>query len=272
MMKEITEFVLFIGGLSPQLTNIDLLNYFKQFGGILKAKIITDKKTNIPKGYAYVTCKDNFTFTSILGSRHEIMGRDVDVQVAHSGTKIVSDVCNQMNKKLCVKNLTLDTVQTELLSHFKKYGKVKHAYIIINHQTKKSKQFGYVEFYNEKDCNAAMLGCPHNINGHNIECEKFIHKAIEKNNKKNLDDKVIMEKFKGLKEKENEAIEKKLNSPCKVPLSNMNNNNQKRKGNIILWDESENYQTPHKIGSYGRNLMENINSKGDTFLNSADKN
>lgn len=217
-MKDIAaEFVLFIGGLSPQVSNTDLVNYFKQYGNILKAKIMTDKKTNIPKGYAYVTCKDKTTFTSILNVKHEIMGRDVDVQVAHSGTKIVSDVCNQMNKKLCVKNLTLDTVQTDLLDHFKLYGKVKHAYIIINHQTKMSKQFGYVEFYNDKDCEKALANCPHTINGQVIECEKFIPKAIEKsNNKKNLDQKVIIEKLKGLKEKEDEAKEKKLNSPEKI--------------------------------------------------------
>ena len=75
------------------------------------------------------------------------MNRDVDVEAAHSGTKIVSDITNQLNKKICVKNLTLDTLQTDLLTHFKIYGKVKHAYVIINHQTKKSKQFGYVEFF-----------------------------------------------------------------------------------------------------------------------------
>ena len=103
-MKDLAEYVLFIGGLSPQVTNQDLITYFKKFGNILRAKIIVDKKTQIPKGYAYVTCKDRQTFDKILDQTHMVMGRDVDVQVAHSGTKIVSDVTHQMSTKICVKN------------------------------------------------------------------------------------------------------------------------------------------------------------------------
>jgi RNA recognition motif-containing protein len=216
-MKDVPEFVLFIGGLSPQVTNLDLINYFNQHGSILRAKIIADKKTQIPKGYAYVTCKDKQTFQTILNVEHKIMGRDVDVEAAHSGTKIVSDITNQLNKKICVKNLSLETTQTDLGAHFGPYGKIKHAYVIINHQTKRSKQFGYVEFYNDKDCENALKQGPHTVNGVVIECEKFIPKAIERKNKKNVDSEVIQEKLRDLKVKEDEAKEKKLGSPDRSP-------------------------------------------------------
>ena len=145
------------------------------------------------------------------------MGRDVDVEAAHSGTKIVSDITNQLNKKICVKNLSLETGQAELGAHFGVYGKIKHAYVIINHQTKRSKQFGYVEFYNEKDCENALKMGPHTVDGVVIDCEKFIPKAIERKNKKNVDSEIIQGKLRDLKVKEDEAKEKKLGSPERSP-------------------------------------------------------
>ena len=107
----------------------------------------------------------------------------------------------------------MDTSQSDLYQYFSKYGKVKHAYIIINHQTKKSKQFGYVEFFQEKDCDVCVKNAPHTINGQVIETERFIPKAIEKKNKKNVDKALIEEKLFELKGKEEEAKEKKNTSP-----------------------------------------------------------
>lgn len=238
-MNKSQDFVLFIGGLSPQVTNQDLLTYFNNYGEIARAKIIVDKKTNIPKGYAYVTCQDVDTYNQILNCSHEIMGRDVDVQVAHSGTKIVSDIQNQMLKKLCIKNLSLETTQADQNDYFSNYGNVKHAYIIINHQTKKSKQFGYIEFFGDDDCEMALKNGPHTVNGKIIECEKFIPKAIEKKNKKNVDSRVIQEKLKDLKEKEDEAKEKRITSP---------NKSQKKQGiTISKWDDENNNEYPKQV-------------------------
>ena len=228
-MSKSTDYVLFIGGLSPQISNQELLAYFNNYGEISRAKIIVDKKTNIPKGYAYVTCKDSNTYNQILSCSHDIMGRDVDVQIAHSGTKIVSDVQNQMHKKLCVKNLALETTQNDLQAYFVKYGNVKHAYVIMNHQTKKSKQFGYVEFFSQNDCEKALGQAPHTVNDKVIDCEQFIPKAIEKKNKKNVDSKVIQEKLKDLKEKEDEAKEKRIGSP--------NKSGKRQEIKISRWDD-----------------------------------
>lgn len=185
------EYVLFIGGLSPQVTNKDLIDYFRQFGYIVRAKIIADKKTKIPKGYAYVTCKGKETFDLILSQTHQVVNRDVDVQQAHSGAKIATDIKNQMIHKICIKNLTESTNQKDLQDHFTQYGKIKHAYVIMDHETQRSKRFGYIEFINDLDCEKALKD-KHFICGNEIDCERFIPKAVKKAGKK-IEDHMKME-------------------------------------------------------------------------------
>ncbi|CAM6032122.1 unnamed protein product, partial [Sphagnum compactum] len=46
---------IFVGGMSRETTEVDLIRYFSEYGNVKSAKIITDIITGASKGYGFVT-------------------------------------------------------------------------------------------------------------------------------------------------------------------------------------------------------------------------
>lgn len=55
MMKRVEVNKVFVGSLPPSLVNEAFKAMFAQFGTITEAVIITDRHTNLSKGYGYIT-------------------------------------------------------------------------------------------------------------------------------------------------------------------------------------------------------------------------
>jgi len=54
--KDTTYTKLFVGGLPYHTTDQSLREYFKQFGDIEEAVVITDRQTGKSRGYGFVSC------------------------------------------------------------------------------------------------------------------------------------------------------------------------------------------------------------------------
>ena len=51
---------LYVGNISFTITEADLQHIFEQFGSVIEIKIVTDRETGQPRGFAFVTlCKSN---------------------------------------------------------------------------------------------------------------------------------------------------------------------------------------------------------------------
>lgn len=96
---------LFVGGIDPTVTEIDLIDYFSRFGGIKGAEIKRDKRTKISKGYAFIRCMDPDTEQLIINLPHQINGRNIDVNKAieKSQTEIVKK--SIYGRKLFIENV-----------------------------------------------------------------------------------------------------------------------------------------------------------------------
>jgi len=69
---------LFVGGLSPELTDNDIKNYFKRYATLIKAEIPYDKNKNRRKGFCFLTFDSMQAVTEILKlPRHVIKGKQV---------------------------------------------------------------------------------------------------------------------------------------------------------------------------------------------------
>jgi len=69
---------LFVGGLSPDLTDNDIKNYFKRYATLVKAEIPYDKVKNRRKGFCFLTFDSMQAVTEILKTpRHVIKGKQV---------------------------------------------------------------------------------------------------------------------------------------------------------------------------------------------------
>jgi RNA recognition motif-containing protein len=71
--KDTTYTKLFVGGLPYHTTDQSLRDYFRQFGDIEEAVVITDRQTGKSRGYGFVS------FSFICGFSHQVKFTSSDV-------------------------------------------------------------------------------------------------------------------------------------------------------------------------------------------------
>ena len=70
---------LFIGGLSLDTTENELIDYFKTYGEIYKAYLIYDKKTNTSRGFGFVEFRQFPSADSVIkAGEHQIKGKVIE--------------------------------------------------------------------------------------------------------------------------------------------------------------------------------------------------
>ena len=97
---------LFVGGIDASISEEDLEIYFSQFGEIMKAEVIRDKRTRISKGYGFIKCRDKDTAQIILNQRHRIGNRNIDVNNAAEKWETSTTKNNLYEKKLFISGIT----------------------------------------------------------------------------------------------------------------------------------------------------------------------
>ncbi|KAG4304455.1 hypothetical protein PORY_002165 [Pneumocystis oryctolagi] len=86
---------------------------------------------------------------SCAGSENEINSQDLSIIEEKQG---ISDVPNDDNEKtLFVKNLSSETTNNILFSHFRQFGSLKYARVVIDSFTGKAKGTAFVCFHNKAD-------------------------------------------------------------------------------------------------------------------------
>jgi len=74
-------FKLFVGNLPWTVGHRDLVLYFKQFGKVLNANVIFDKKTGHSKGYGFVTFQNKSSIENLDNrTNHILEGNNLNVQ------------------------------------------------------------------------------------------------------------------------------------------------------------------------------------------------
>jgi RNA recognition motif-containing protein len=82
-----------------------------------------------------------------------------------------------MAKKLYVGNLSYNTTEEGLRTHFANYGNVVSAKVVFDRETGNSKGFGFVEMETEEEANAAIAG----TNGQEFEGRQLrVNEAMDK--------------------------------------------------------------------------------------------
>ncbi|XP_044726904.1 RNA-binding protein squid isoform X3 [Chrysoperla carnea] len=74
---------IFVGGLSTELSDDDIKNYFIQFGTIMEVEMPFDKTKNQRKGFCFITFESEQVVNELLKSpKQTINGKEVDVKKA----------------------------------------------------------------------------------------------------------------------------------------------------------------------------------------------
>lgn len=128
---------------------------FEQYGKIKAVKIINSVKTSRvfltpekPKRFAIISFENSINSTILL-KEHWVQGRKVDVKEYLSGEEANNKLNKEKNRKVFVGGLPLTVSNETLKSYFEQFGKVVEANIIYNHETMRSRGFGFVIFQDE---------------------------------------------------------------------------------------------------------------------------
>ncbi len=80
---------IYVGNLAHSATEDDLRQAFGQFGAVSAVKIVTDRETGRPRGFAFVEMADNNEAASAIKELNlrEIAGRSITVNEARPKTE-----------------------------------------------------------------------------------------------------------------------------------------------------------------------------------------
>ena len=171
---------IYVGNLSYNVIEENLRQAFETFGQVSSAMIVKDKYSSQPRGFGFVEMPDqaeaqaainNLNGKELLGQRMNVNeayprtgrgrsgGQSLDgktIKVNEAQEKSVRGASESMAKKLFVGGLSWDTTDDGLRQAFASYGEVTEAMVITDHDTGRSRGFGFVTFAQDEDAKTAI--------------------------------------------------------------------------------------------------------------------
>ncbi|KAJ4799266.1 RNA-binding (RRM/RBD/RNP motifs) family protein [Rhynchospora pubera] len=148
---------IFIGGLARDTTDSALLKHFRKYGEVIDHIIMINKFTGEPRGFGFVTFSDPSVVEIVMDDTHIINGKQVEIKRTipkRSGGR--HNDYNAKTKKIFVGGIPPSLTEDELGQFFAKYGEVVDQEIIRDHETNRSRGFGFVVFESEEVVDALL--------------------------------------------------------------------------------------------------------------------
>ena len=181
---------LFLGGLKPNLTKSDLLSHFSKYGELVDISIKVDLRTGCNKGFAFILYKDSSVIKRVLAEPQILDGRSVECKISFGGRHNQQDRYEASKCKLFVSNLHISITNQDLFEHFKRYGELRHAYVIYHPSTGVSRGFGYIHYQKKESVEKALQAEGAN-SSKSFKCERYsmnVKKDQDKKRKKQSQD------------------------------------------------------------------------------------
>jgi RNA recognition motif-containing protein len=176
---------LFLGGLKPNLTKQDLFTHFSYYGELIDISIKIDPRTGCNKGFAFILYKDPSVANQVISTPQILDGRSVECKISFGGRHNQRDRFEASRCKIFVSNLHMSITNQDLSEHFKRYGDLRHAYVIYHPKTGVSRGFGYIH-YQEKESVDKALDAENMSPYRNFKCERYsMHVKRDQEKKRN---------------------------------------------------------------------------------------
>lgn len=172
---------IFVGGLSNNTTPEKLREYFSLFGTVTEAVIVKDTNTQRSRGFGFVTFADPVTVSNIFKVPvHAIDGKKVDPKFAKIKTqapkKASPNGLSERSNKIFIGGVSQDTSKEEVEAYFMQFGRVTETVLLMDHQTKRHRGFGFVTFDNDDVVDRVCEIHFHTIKNKKVECKKALKK------------------------------------------------------------------------------------------------
>uniref|UniRef100_A0A0E0LWA8 RRM domain-containing protein n=1 Tax=Oryza punctata TaxID=4537 RepID=A0A0E0LWA8_ORYPU len=139
---------IFVGGLPRDTTEADFVKHFGQYGEIVDSVIMRDKHTSQPRGFGFITYSNPAVVDSVMDDIHEFNGKQVEIKRTIPKDSMQSK--DFKTKKIFVGGLPQALTEDDFKHFFQKYGTVVDHQIMRDHQTKRSRGFGFIVFSSDQ--------------------------------------------------------------------------------------------------------------------------
>lgn len=167
-------FKLFIGGLTIETTEPDIMNHFSKFGFVFDVLIIRNRDTAVSKGYGFISCNNVSTYQRILSTDHIIDGRLIDCHDSFKKNEEPQKFKENANKKIFVGGISLETSDMDLAEYFGQFGPIRQAYVIKDPVSKRSKKFGFAIMKTQESVDKILNTPVHVLKGIVVSCKLFV--------------------------------------------------------------------------------------------------
>jgi len=146
---------LYVGNLSPQVTQPLLYEIFSALGEVTNCKIITDKVTGESQGYGFVDFRTQYSAENAMSSLNgrNLYGQDLKINWAAVATG-KEDTANHHH--LFVGDLSPDVTDTMLWDAFKHLESLSDARVMMDPAHGRSRGYGFVGFRDRADAEHAL--------------------------------------------------------------------------------------------------------------------
>jgi len=190
---------IFIKNLDKSIDNKVLYDTFSSFGNILSCKVV-DEDGNTSKGYGFVHFESDEAATRAIEKVNGMMLADKKVFVGRFKSR--GDRMREFGERakqftnLYIKNLPESWTDEKMEEEFKVFGEILSHKVAFDHETGKSKCFGFISFKEHDQAEAAVEAMDgKEIDGKKIYCGRAQKKAERESELKAKYDKLKQERI-----------------------------------------------------------------------------
>lgn len=151
-------FKYFVPGLPEHVTNEDLMEHFSRYGAVIDAAVVTEKGSDVSRGFGYVTMRDADARDKLLNDKHELGGKEINVL-------LTKDSLSGSVKKVHLGNLREDVSAEAIREVFSRFGQILDVHTPKDMRSGKRQNFGFVTFGDDKAFKAALRAGTEEIDG-----------------------------------------------------------------------------------------------------------
>lgn len=141
---------IFVGGLPRDTTLATFQKHFGAYGEIVDSVIMKNKHTSQPRGFGFITYADPAVVDTVMEDNHVINGKQVEIKRTIPKDSMQSNPKDFKTKKIFVGGLPPTLTEDDFKDFFENFGAVVEHQIMHDHQTRRSRGFGFVVFDSEQ--------------------------------------------------------------------------------------------------------------------------
>merc|ERR1719250_458087 len=181
-------------GLSEDIQDEDLNNYFSQYGVVVNINQLKWNDSGKKRGYGYIEFDDEDSVDKVcLIGIHEVLGvrlevkkaveknnaqrsnastyvqKDTDSRGAKRSRKEQVDPESKVMRKIFIGNLNLSTTEEKLKEYFEQFGSTELVQLPLHMDSGKSRGFAFITFEKASSVDPCQASRPHKLDGSFIE-------------------------------------------------------------------------------------------------------